>query len=69
MSVVAPRGTLSDGWGTAISVMGPEEGLKLIDAIPGAAVLILQAAEQGEKVYESQRWKDVPKTKAKTEKQ
>jgi len=67
VSIVARKGVISDGFGTAVAILGPEAGLKMIDSIPGAAALILQATEQGEKSYESRDWKDVPKTKAKTE--
>ncbi|MGD0089285.1 MAG: FAD:protein FMN transferase [Planctomycetota bacterium] len=67
VSVVAPRGTITDGLGTAVTLLGPEAGLKLVDATPNAAALILKATEKGEQAFESQRWKDVPKTKAKDE--
>ncbi|MCY3022750.1 MAG: FAD:protein FMN transferase [Planctomycetota bacterium] len=68
VTVVAPNGTTSDWLATAVSVMGPEQGLKMVESSLGVAALILQATKDGDKVYESQRWKDVPKTGPKTEK-
>jgi thiamine biosynthesis lipoprotein len=61
VTVVAPNGTLSDSLDTAVSVLGPERGLQLIDATEGTAALILQATETGIRTFESKQWKDVPK--------
>ena len=65
VTVVAPNCRASDSLGTAISVLGAEKGLALIDSTPGAAALYIEAVEQGEKSFESKRWKDVPRGKAK----
>lgn len=62
VSVVTPSGAVSDSLATAVSVLGPEAGLELVESTPGAAALVLKATENGERAYESQRWKDVPKT-------
>jgi thiamine biosynthesis lipoprotein len=67
VSIVSPKGVMSDSMGAAVAILGPEAGLKMIDSIPGMSALFIQATGHGEKVYESQRWKDVPKTKAKDE--
>ncbi|HEY3132723.1 MAG TPA: FAD:protein FMN transferase [Acidobacteriota bacterium] len=62
-TVVARDATVSDGLATAISAMGPERGLRLIDSLKGAAALFMQASEQGFRQFESKRWKGVPKGK------
>lgn len=63
VTVVAPRGLLSDGLDTMVAVLGPEKGLPLIDAVPGAAALILIATpNKGERHHESAAWDAVPKT-------
>jgi FAD:protein FMN transferase len=58
VTVIAPNGTTSDSLATAVSVLGPERGLALIDATEGAAALILQMTEQGLRSSCSKRWKD-----------
>ena len=40
-TVVAPDCTTADGWATALMVLGPEQGLPMIDARPGLEALIL----------------------------
>jgi FAD:protein FMN transferase len=58
VTTAAPRGTVTDWTGTAISILGPEKGLAMIDRIKGAAARIVTVDEQGhEKVYESKRLK------------
>jgi hypothetical protein len=39
--------------------LGPQQGLKLIDAMPGTAALILRAPEGKPEVFESQGWKEL----------
>jgi thiamine biosynthesis lipoprotein len=57
VTTVAPHGVISDWTGTAISILGPEKGLEMIEKIDGAAARIVTIDEQGnEKVYESQRF-------------
>lgn len=46
-TVVAPRGLQADGLDTAASVLGPEAGLRLVDAVPGAAALMLRQTADG----------------------
>lgn len=60
VTVVAPNGTLSDGLASAVSVLGPKEGLKLVEATPGVAAFILRAPAGKVEVHESSRWKDLP---------
>ena len=52
VTVVARRGTLSDGLATAASVLGPEKGLKLIKNTPGAGVFYAEERSSGVSTYE-----------------
>ena len=65
VTVVAPDCTTSDGLATAASVLGPQEGLKLIDSTAGAAALFVKA--EGERILslETGRWNKIRKTDAK----
>ena len=65
VTVVAPDCTTSDGLATAASVLGPQEGMKLIDSTAGAAALFVKA--EGERILslETGRWNKIRKTDAK----
>lgn len=53
VTVIAPDGMLADSLASAISVLGPQRGISLLDQKPGTACLILRH-ESGElKSYES----------------
>jgi thiamine biosynthesis lipoprotein len=55
VTVIAPDCITADGLDTAANVLGPTEGLKLIDETPGVAAFIA-ALEDGQlKTYESRR--------------
>ncbi|HXE56099.1 MAG TPA: FAD:protein FMN transferase [Tepidisphaeraceae bacterium] len=56
VTTVAPHATTADWVSTAISVLGAEKGLALVERLDGAAARIVTLDEQGhEKVYESKR--------------
>jgi thiamine biosynthesis lipoprotein len=57
VTVTAPNGMTADGLSTAVSVMEPEQGLKLIEATPGAAAFILRAPWGKVEAYQSRGWK------------
>lgn len=57
VTVIAPTGTLADGLASAVSVLGPEDGLKLIESIPGTAAFIVRSPQGKTETYESCRWK------------
>jgi thiamine biosynthesis lipoprotein len=57
VTVVAPRGIDADSLATAVSVMPPAEGLKLIDATPGAQALVVIRGDQGIHEWKSRRWR------------
>lgn len=60
VTVVAPSGMAADGLASAVSVLGPQQGLKLIEETPGAAALIVRAPRGKVETYQSSRWKDLP---------
>jgi len=47
VSVIAPTAALSDGYATAVSVLGREKGLALIESTPGLACRIVTVDETG----------------------
>jgi thiamine biosynthesis lipoprotein len=57
VTVVAPYGIDSDALATAVSVMGQEQGLKLIDSIGGASALIVIQTSSGTQTWKSKRWR------------
>lgn len=48
VSVVAPNAVDADALASAVSVLGPERGMKLIESLPDTEVQILQIAPDGE---------------------
>jgi thiamine biosynthesis lipoprotein len=52
VTVVAPDAATSDGMATAVSVLGPEQGLELVRSTPGTAALIVQVTDQGPRTFE-----------------
>jgi thiamine biosynthesis lipoprotein len=57
VTTLAPQGVIADWSATAISILGPEKGLEMIERLDGAAARIVTIDEQGnEKVYESKRF-------------
>ena len=65
VTVVAPDSMIANGLTTAISVLGPERGLKLVEETPGAAAHVEREPGDKIEVDESSRWKDVPKVEGK----
>ena len=61
VTIIAPSGMIADGLSTAVSVLGPERGLKLVEETPGAAAHLVR--KPGEKIefLESSRWREIPK--------
>jgi len=60
VTVIAPNCTAADSLASAVSVLGPDKGLKLIEETPGAAAFIVRAPEGAVEVRESCRWKEFP---------
>ncbi len=60
VTVIAANGMTADGLASAVSVLGPEKGLELIEDTPGAAAFILRAPEGSPETYESSHWREFP---------
>jgi thiamine biosynthesis lipoprotein len=63
VTVIARDGITADGLASAVSVLGPERGLKLTEETPHTAAFILRASgdEAGTaETYESSYWKEFP---------
>jgi thiamine biosynthesis lipoprotein len=60
VTVVARDGATADGLDTAISVLGPERGIPLVEEIEGTAALMVRATGQGQQSFESKRWPTLP---------
>ena len=56
VSVVAANAMTSDMLATAANVLGPREGIALVDAFPDAAALMGVASATGEEWHQSRRW-------------
>ncbi|HUG54947.1 MAG TPA: FAD:protein FMN transferase [Vicinamibacteria bacterium] len=56
VAVVAPRGETADALATAVSVLGPEAGLALVEATDGAAAWIAQETPAGVRRFRSRAW-------------
>jgi thiamine biosynthesis lipoprotein len=61
VTVLAPDCITADSLATAVSVLGPSEGLRLIEETPGAAARIIRNPAEKIEVFESARWSAVPK--------
>lgn len=56
VSVIAPRGIDADSIASAVSLLGPEKGLKLVEDIPGAAALMIVEEDGKQKSFTSSRF-------------
>ena len=56
VTVVAADGTTADGLASAVSVLGPEAGLRLVGRFPGAAALVVRREGRNVELYESCGW-------------
>ncbi|WP_422925789.1 FAD:protein FMN transferase [Singulisphaera sp. PoT] len=59
VTVVAPDGGLADSLDTAVYVLGPERGLRLVESIPNTAAMIVRRTPLGDQTFESSRWKQL----------
>ena len=60
VTVLAADCTTADGLASAVSVLGPKEGLELIEKTPGTAALILRAPDGQAEVHQSKRFDELP---------
>jgi len=63
VTIVCRDSITADALATAVCVLGPPEGLKLVETLPGAAAWILRAPQGKTETYQSSRWKELPRTK------
>jgi thiamine biosynthesis lipoprotein len=56
VTIVAERGVIADALATAVSVLGPADGLRLVDETPGAAAFVAVAGRDGVRTFTSRRW-------------
>ncbi len=61
VTIVARHATTTDGMATAVSVMGAERGLKLIDSLPDLSGFIVTLDKGGKQIVESRRFKRIPR--------
>jgi len=62
VTVVAPRGLDADGLDTAVSVLGVERGLALIESRPNVAALIIRRTSTGPTAIQSSRFAELART-------
>ena len=58
VTVVAPVCTLSDALATAVSVLGPVSGSRLVESTRGAAALFTRKTAEGVAAVQTNRWKE-----------
>jgi thiamine biosynthesis lipoprotein len=66
VTVIAPNGITADSLDTAVSVMGIEKGLQLIEATPHVAALLVSLPPSGPVLTPSKRYPEIPKGKPKS---
>lgn len=59
VTVIAADCTVADSYTKAVSVLGPKQGLALIDATPGAAAIVVRATDGKTETFESKRVRDL----------
>jgi thiamine biosynthesis lipoprotein len=53
VTVIAPDDATADSLATAVSVLGPGRGLKLINSMPGTSALFIEQVDQGLRTFEA----------------
>lgn len=59
VTVIGPDGMVADALATAVSVLGPDRGLKLIDETPGMAAYLMRWVDGKLETRQSARWKEL----------
>lgn len=59
VTVIAPTGLESDGLDTAVSVLGRDRGLALIESRPGVAAIIIRHTKSGTDIAMSSRFREL----------
>ena len=63
VSIIAEHATDTDSFATAVSVLGVERGLQLVESQPGMAAFVLQNRDGITKVITSKSFKRIPQSK------
>lgn len=58
VSVIAPDAMTADALASAVSVLGPEKGIAVIDSLPDCAARIVRRPGDVAESYESKRWNE-----------
>ncbi len=66
-TIVHPDGPTADALATAVSVLGIERGLKLIESVPEAAGLLVPVEEPDDRIVTSSRWSKLTVSPQKTD--
>jgi thiamine biosynthesis lipoprotein len=56
VTIVTRRATDTDSFATAVSVLGVERGMALVDSQPGMAAFILRKCGEATEIFSSRRW-------------
>lgn len=64
VTIIAPDAMTADALSTAVSVLGPERGLRLVEETPGTAAHLVRQPGAEIELRESTRWRDVPRAPA-----
>jgi thiamine biosynthesis lipoprotein len=60
VTVTAADGMTADALATAVSVLGPQRGLQLVDQTCGAAALVVRNVDGQTETHTSRRWNELP---------
>jgi thiamine biosynthesis lipoprotein len=60
VTIIAKNATDTDSFATAVSILGAESGLALVESQPGMAALILRKEGDKTQVFESRRFRKIP---------
>lgn len=63
VTVIGPDGLNTDGVSSAIAILGPEKGLKLLEKEPKHSAFIVRISDGKTQTHETENWKIWPKAK------
>jgi thiamine biosynthesis lipoprotein len=64
VTVLAPDCFTANSFSTAVSVLGPERGLRLVEGTPDVSALIMRKPDERIEFVESSRWREEPRPSA-----
>jgi thiamine biosynthesis lipoprotein len=56
-TIIGPDATTTDALDTTVSVLGPRNGLKLVDSLPHVAAIVVRKGDA--KIFLSKRWQEI----------